>query len=72
MLFQIRNSSTMLFSSLINRMFGVKRVRDEHQKQNKMSSKKLFTQFPMLHGYLQKKLQDAVDKMEQVSVEEKE
>ncbi len=72
MLFQIRNSSTMLFSSLINRMFGVKRVRDEHQKQNKMSSKKLFTQFPMLRGYLQKKLQDAVDRMEQVSVEEKE
>ena len=71
MLSQIRNSSTMLFSSLINRIFGVKRVRDEHQKQNKMSSKNLFTQFPMLHGYLQRKLQDATNKMELVPVEEK-
>lgn len=70
-MFQVRNSSTMLFSSLVNRIFGVKRVRDEHQKQNKMSSKKLFTQFPMLHSYLQRKLQEAADKMEVVQVEGK-
>ena len=71
MLLQVRNSSTMLFSSLMNRIFGVKRVKDEHQMQNKMSSKKLFTQFPMLHGYLQRKLQEAADKVEVAPAEGK-
>ena len=55
----------------MNRIFGVKRVKDEHQMQNKMSSKKLFTQFPMLHGYLQRKLQEAADKVEVAPAEGK-
>lgn len=34
-LLQVRNSSTLLFSTLITRIFGVKRGKDEHSKKNK-------------------------------------
>lgn len=34
-LLQVRNSSTLLFSTLITRIFGVKRGKDEHHKKNK-------------------------------------
>lgn len=32
---QVRNSSTLLFSSLITRIFGVKKGKDEHSKKNR-------------------------------------
>nr|XP_021526433.1 LOW QUALITY PROTEIN: thyroid adenoma-associated protein [Aotus nancymaae] len=35
----VRNSSTLLFSALITRIFGVKRVKDEHSKTNRMGAK---------------------------------
>lgn len=32
---QVRNSSTLLFSTLITRIFGVKKGKDEHSKENR-------------------------------------
>lgn len=32
---QVRNSSTLLFSTLITRIFGVKKGKDEHSKKNR-------------------------------------
>lgn len=34
-LLQVRNSSTLLFSTLITRIFGVKKGKDEHSKKNR-------------------------------------
>lgn len=38
LLFQVRNSSTLLFSTLITRIFGVKKGKDEHSKKNRSLS----------------------------------
>ena len=35
---QIRNSSTMLFSALVTRIFGIKKEKDEHSKKNRLVS----------------------------------
>jgi hypothetical protein len=59
----IRNSSTMLFTALNGRMFGVKTVKDEHKKENKVQSKKFFSQYPNLRPFLLKKLEGVVDSM---------
>ena len=49
---QVRNSSTLLFSSLVMRVFGVKRVQDERSIENKMPSREFFSRFPSLHSFL--------------------
>lgn len=36
--YQVRNSSTLLFSTLITRIFGVKKGKDEHSKKNRSAS----------------------------------
>lgn len=50
--FQIRNSSTLLLSALVTRIFGVKKVHEEHSMENKMSAHEFFTRFPSLHQFL--------------------
>ena len=35
---QVRNSSTLLFSTLITRIFGVKKGKDEHSKKNRSTA----------------------------------
>lgn len=35
---QVRNSSTLLFSTLITRIFGVKKGKDEHSKKNRLAA----------------------------------
>ena len=47
----------MLFTSLVLRIFGAKRVQDEHSMENKMTAKEFFTRFPTLYGYLLEQLQ---------------
>lgn len=37
-LLQVRNSSTLLFSTLITRIFGVKKGKDEHSKKNRSAA----------------------------------
>ncbi|XP_072366552.1 thyroid adenoma-associated protein isoform X3 [Scyliorhinus torazame] len=53
----VRNSSTLLFSALITRIFGVKRGKDEHSKKNRMTGREFFTRFPTLYPFLLKQLE---------------
>ncbi|XP_066553351.1 thyroid adenoma-associated protein [Amia ocellicauda] len=48
----VRNSSTLLFSTLITRIFGVKRGKDENAKKNRMTGREFFTRFPALYPFL--------------------
>uniref|UniRef100_A0AAY4DDJ9 tRNA (32-2'-O)-methyltransferase regulator THADA n=1 Tax=Denticeps clupeoides TaxID=299321 RepID=A0AAY4DDJ9_9TELE len=56
----VRNSSTLLFSTLITRIFGVKKGRDEHSKKNRMTGREFFTRFPALYPFLLTQLEEAV------------
>lgn len=47
----VRNSSTILFSSLMNRIFGVNRSREEISKKNSMPGKLFFSKFPKLFEF---------------------
>ena len=60
---QVRNSSTLLFSSLVLRIFGAKRVQDEHSIENKMTAREFFTRFPTLHDFLLQQLQQAASEL---------
>ncbi|KAI4888638.1 hypothetical protein NFI96_027081, partial [Prochilodus magdalenae] len=55
----VRNSSTLLFSTLITRIFGVKRGKDEHSKKNRMTGREFFTRFPALYPFLLSQLEEA-------------
>ena len=61
---KVRNSSTLLFSALVLRVFGAKRVQDEHSIENKMTARDFFTRFPTLHGFLLQQLQKAATDLE--------
>ncbi|MCI4376608.1 hypothetical protein PGIGA_G00190450 [Pangasianodon gigas] len=60
----VRNSSTLLFSTLITRIFGVKRGKDEHSKKNKMTGWEFFTRFPALYPFLLSQLEEAASSVE--------
>ncbi len=47
--FAVRNSATMLFTALLGKMFGVKRVRDEHAAANRLTAREFFLRYPALH-----------------------
>ncbi|KAM3931868.1 tRNA (32-2'-O)-methyltransferase regulator THADA [Leptodactylus fuscus] len=53
----VRNSSTLLFSTLITRIFGVKRGKDERSKKNRMTGREFFTRFPTLYPFLLEQLE---------------
>ncbi|NWU75455.1 THADA protein, partial [Onychorhynchus coronatus] len=53
----VRNSSTLLFSALITRIFGVKREKDENSKKNRMTGGEFFSRFPSLYPFLLKQLE---------------
>ncbi|NWR70297.1 THADA protein, partial [Centropus unirufus] len=53
----VRNSSTLLFSALITRIFGVKREKDENSKKNRMTGREFFSWFPSLYPFLLKQLE---------------
>uniref|UniRef100_A0A8C5T6V2 tRNA (32-2'-O)-methyltransferase regulator THADA n=1 Tax=Malurus cyaneus samueli TaxID=2593467 RepID=A0A8C5T6V2_9PASS len=53
----VRNSSTLLFSALITRIFGVKRGKDENSKKNRMTGREFFSRFPSLYPFLLKQLE---------------
>lgn len=46
--FAIRNSSMMLLSALCGRIFGCKKVRDEHANDNKLMAREFFSRYPSL------------------------
>ncbi|NXS26431.1 THADA protein, partial [Pomatostomus ruficeps] len=53
----VRNSSTLLFSALITRIFGVKRGKDENSKKNRMTGREFFSRFPSLYPFFLKQLE---------------
>ncbi|XP_049726402.1 thyroid adenoma-associated protein isoform X2 [Elephas maximus indicus] len=53
----VRNSSTLLFSTLITRIFGVKRGSDELSKKNRLTGREFFSRFPELYPFLLKQLE---------------
>ncbi|XP_068014938.1 tRNA (32-2'-O)-methyltransferase regulator THADA isoform X2 [Melanerpes formicivorus] len=57
----VRNSSTLLFSALITRIFGVKRGKDENSKKNRMTGREFFSRFPSLYPFLLKQLEVATN-----------
>ncbi|XP_060781574.1 thyroid adenoma-associated protein isoform X2 [Neoarius graeffei] len=63
----VRNSSTLLFSTLITRIFGVKRGKDEHAKKNKMTGWEFFTRFPALYPFLLSQLEEAASSVDRCS-----
>ncbi|KAG0244170.1 hypothetical protein BGW41_000157 [Actinomortierella wolfii] len=56
----VRNVGVMMFSTLLHRVFGAKRVRDEHQALNGITSRELFSRFNGLRGFLLRELEIAV------------
>ncbi|KAJ8014230.1 hypothetical protein DPEC_G00038090 [Dallia pectoralis] len=63
----VRNSSTLLFSSLITRIFGVKKGKDEHSKKNRMTGREFFTRFPALYPFLLSRLEEAASSVDSAS-----
>jgi len=63
-LHKVRNSSTLLFSALMTRVFGVKQLSNEHAQENKMASRQFFTKFPSLHSFLLTELDTATSSLE--------
>ncbi|NXJ75559.1 THADA protein, partial [Trogon melanurus] len=59
----VRNSSTLLFSALITRIFGVKRGKDENSKKNRMTGREFFSRFPSLYPFLLKQLEVVTNTM---------
>ena len=47
----VRNASTLLFSSLINHVFGVNRLKDEISKKNSLPGAAFFNRFPRLYQF---------------------
>ncbi|XP_062375693.1 thyroid adenoma-associated protein [Sardina pilchardus] len=60
----VRNSSTLLFSTLITRIFGVKKGKDEHSKKNRMTGREFFTRFPALYPFLLSQLEEAASSVD--------
>ncbi|RDD43254.1 Thyroid adenoma-associated protein-like protein [Trichoplax sp. H2] len=65
---QIRNAATLLFSALMNRIFGVKKDRDEQSKKNCMTGREFFSRYPKLYQLLLEHIQDATDKIDELPV----
>ncbi|KAI1314886.1 hypothetical protein EDD11_001609 [Mortierella claussenii] len=59
----VRNCGVMLFSTLLHRVFGAKRVRDEHLAINGITSRELFARLEGLCGFLQSQLEVAVSQL---------
>ncbi|KAI9151097.1 hypothetical protein H9P43_009712 [Blastocladiella emersonii ATCC 22665] len=55
----VRNGALMLYSSLLNRVFGTKVVRDQDHVLNKVTAKDFFARFPRLHAALVARLGEA-------------
>ncbi|RUS20928.1 hypothetical protein BC937DRAFT_94012 [Endogone sp. FLAS-F59071] len=59
----VRNCSMMLFSTLLQRTFGTKKTKDEHDSMDNLTSREFFTRFPLLLQYLLRELQTAVKQL---------
>ncbi|VDO01875.1 unnamed protein product [Rodentolepis nana] len=59
----IRNAGLMLFSAMMERIFGVNRTRDCESKKNRMAASVFFTKFPGLRGFLLKALEESINEL---------
>eukprot|EP00118_Oscarella_pearsei_P004268 m.17973 g.17973 ORF g.17973 m.17973 type:complete len:1862 (+) comp27575_c0_seq3:14-5599(+) len=62
----VRNSSTLLYSSLISRVFGVPRSKLETSKHNCLTGREFFAKFPSLHKFLVNELEKATEKLSKI------
>lgn len=60
---QERNSSTLLFASLVNRVFGVKRDQDDFDLKNAMTTRSFFQKYPRLYNKIGLELDAAVERL---------
>ncbi|XP_075060252.1 tRNA (32-2'-O)-methyltransferase regulator THADA isoform X2 [Mixophyes fleayi] len=67
----VRNSSTLLFSTLITRIFGVKRGKDERSKKNRMTGREFFSRFPTLYPFFLEQLETVADTVDSPTAESK-
>ncbi|EXX78916.1 Trm732p [Rhizophagus irregularis DAOM 197198w] len=59
----VRNCSVMLFSTLLQRTFGVRKTKDEYHSINKLTRREFFSRFPQLYPFLLDELKIAVDQL---------
>nr|VZI36179.1 unnamed protein product [Spirometra erinaceieuropaei] len=59
-LWMIRNSSLMLYSTMMERIFGVNRTRDCESKKNRMSSSVFFAKFPGMRAFLLQSFEESL------------
>jgi len=52
----IRNCSTMMFSTMLNRTLGSKKTKDDFDAVNSITCREFFSHYPELHPYLLKQL----------------
>ncbi|EDO39110.1 predicted protein, partial [Nematostella vectensis] len=57
----VRNSSTLLFSALVTRVFGVAKAKDDHSRRNCMTGREFFSRYPSMHPFLLKHLEKATE-----------
>ncbi|XP_054712969.1 thyroid adenoma-associated protein homolog [Uloborus diversus] len=64
-LWSVRNSSTLLFSALTTRIFGVNRSQDELGKKNRLTGKSFFSSYKDLYDFLHDELNHCVSSVRQ-------
>ncbi|KAM7532801.1 hypothetical protein Aperf_G00000128958 [Anoplocephala perfoliata] len=62
----LQNAGLMLYSAMMERIFGVNRTRDCESKKNRMTSSVFFAKFPGLRDYLLKALEEAIGELKPV------
>uniref|UniRef100_A0A5K3FAC7 DUF2428 domain-containing protein n=1 Tax=Mesocestoides corti TaxID=53468 RepID=A0A5K3FAC7_MESCO len=56
----VRNAALMLYSAMMERIFGVNRTRDCESKKNRMASSVFFSKFPLMRDFILKELEEAI------------
>ncbi|KAI8821746.1 putative death-receptor fusion protein-domain-containing protein [Fimicolochytrium jonesii] len=62
--FPVRNCAAMLFSTLVNKIFGTKKTKDEQHAVNALTAREFFARYPALHPLLLRELSAAAELLE--------
>ncbi|PVZ97800.1 hypothetical protein BB558_005166 [Smittium angustum] len=65
----IRNVCGLLYTSLMRRLFGIKKTKTERARENGITARELFTKFPGLYPLILSKLKAAVKQMDDITHE---
>ncbi len=60
----VRNGSSLLFCSLINRIFGTNRSKQQISKKNSMPGKMFFSKFPRMYQFFMQVINDSIKQLE--------